>query len=345
MFSAVTIGAAVHSTNDKCCIDDRHGDLLDGFGKANLAMARANRNLVYIDCPFYRLLAETAADKKKDANPEALDAVAFFQRQIRAAMKALTDEAGDIDAFGKRLEGVMNEDCADVLRPGLSMAPADGAAAPHKRRERCDPALNKAIVDISALTNKRIKYSHAASDRKLEVTNHKIPDTHILIFGALFVNGLLAALMARGGITRPIRAIAATLDKLSRGQMDTEIPAVRRRDEVGMIAKAALSIRDQSQETLRIPQSAAASDDVACADRDREEKAPAATKHAALSDSQRHSLRSQSGTWRRLAAEASAAITQLDGASQGSLSRDYVDASGVIQSPPLNQRFRGQARR
>ena len=85
------------------------------------------------------------------------------------------------------------------------------------------------------------------------------------------------------------------------------------------------------------------------------------TKFAALSESQRQLLRGQSGVWRRLAAEAAAAIGQLDGSARGSLNRDYaedaetlrqylkraaegdtrdVDPSGVIHVPELRQRFR-----
>lgn len=89
------------------------------------------------------------------------------------------------------------------------------------------------------------------------------------------------------------------------------------------------------------------------------------TKFPSLTETQRLSLRNQAGVWRRLAAEASSAITQLDGAARASLNRNYiedaetlrqylkraadgdardVDPSGVIHLPELKQRFRGEGR-
>ena len=41
VMSAVNIGGVVYSTGGMRFIDNRYGDLLDGFGKGNLAMARA----------------------------------------------------------------------------------------------------------------------------------------------------------------------------------------------------------------------------------------------------------------------------------------------------------------
>jgi methyl-accepting chemotaxis protein len=280
VLSTVSIGGAVYSTNRMGYINDRYGDLLDGFGNANLAMARANRNLVYVDRSIYRLLAETAEDKKKEASEEALDSVGYFQKQIKAATRALPDEAAKITEIGKRLDAVISEQCADVLRLGLSTDPTDVNTASQRMHELCDPALNKAMFDISALTNKLVKSSDEASDRTLEITNETIKDTYVYIFVSLFAIAGLAAYLAMTGITKPIKAIAETLEKLSRGRMDLEIPGTQRRDEVGMIANAALRFRDQSQETLRIRRAAddAAANEAARAERDNQEKSSSAAE-------------------------------------------------------------------
>ena len=280
VLSAVSIGGAVYSTNRMSYINDRYGELLDGFGNANLAMARANRNLVYVDRSIYRLLAETAEDKKKEASEEALDSVGYFQKQIKAATRALPDQATKISEIGERLGAVMSGECADVLHLGLSTDPTDSKTASQRMHEVCDPALNKAMLDISALTNKLVKASDEASDRTLEITNETIRDTYIFIFVSLFAIAGLAAYLAMTGITKPIKAIAETLEKLSRGRMDIEIPGTQRRDEVGMIANAALRFRDQSQETLRIRQAAddAAANEAARAERDNQEKSRGAAE-------------------------------------------------------------------
>ncbi len=144
--------------------------------------------------------------------------------------------------------------------------------------DACDPALNKAMVDISALTNKLLKTSDDASDRVLEVTNSTIRSTLFFNFGALGALLALAGFAARSGIARPIREVAETLERLAHGDMSTEIPGAGRADEVGVMARAAVHFRDRNRETLQMRQRAAEiaeaeSDRVA---KDREEKARAA---------------------------------------------------------------------
>lgn len=257
LISAVTIGGAFYATHQMRYIDNSYGDLLDGPGRANLAIARANRNLVYIDRSIYRLLSEPSADKKKDAAQEAFDSVGFFQKQIKAASRALPDEASHINEFGKRLDDIIAGDCAAVLKFGVSTDPKDEKAAIDGMRDACDPALNKAMVDISALTNKLLKTSDDASDRVLEVTNSTIRSTLFFNFGALGALLALAGFAARSGIARPIREVAETLERLAHGDMSTEIPGAGRADEVGVMARAAVHFRDRNRETLQMRQRAA----------------------------------------------------------------------------------------
>jgi methyl-accepting chemotaxis protein len=278
LLSACSIGGAVYATNRMRSIDNSYGDLLDGFGRANLAIARANRNLVYIDRSIYRLLAETEAARKQEAAGEATDSLGFFQKQIKSATQALPEEKSAIAEIGQRVGDIMSGECADVLRLGASVDAADGKAAYDRMRAICDPALNKAMLDISALTNRLLKASDAASDATLELTNSTITASYFYLIGALVVLAGLAVSLARYGIAMPIRAIVETLDRLSHGETDTRIPGADRADEVGMMARAAVRFRDQSQETLRIRQQAAdaAGANADAARREQEEKARAA---------------------------------------------------------------------
>ena len=281
VLSSVTVGGAVYSTNRMRFIDDRYSALLDGFGAANLAMARANRNLVFVDRSIYRLLVEQSEDSKKEANQDAINAVGYFQRQLKVASKALPGDAAEIDLMGKHLDEVMSNYCTDVLHLGLSTDPRDHETAAQKMNELCDPGLNKSVAEISALTNRLLKSSDQAADRTLEITNETILHTYLFIFVALFAIAGLATYSALRGVTRPLRAIVATLEKLSLGQMDAEIPGAQRLDEVGMIAKAALRFRDQTQEMRKNMLALDTAEKYAAqAQRDKEEKARAAEELA-----------------------------------------------------------------
>jgi len=70
LFGLVSLGSVVFVTGKMRFIDDSYGALLDGPGRANLAIARANRNLVYINRSIYRLLTEVTEAGSKQALEE-----------------------------------------------------------------------------------------------------------------------------------------------------------------------------------------------------------------------------------------------------------------------------------
>src|ERR1700690_3992393 len=86
LLALVSLGGTVFSTSRMRYIDDTYGDLIDGPGRANLAIARANRNLVYVNRSIYRLITEITEEHNKEATKEITDTVEFFNKQIKAAI-------------------------------------------------------------------------------------------------------------------------------------------------------------------------------------------------------------------------------------------------------------------
>ena len=73
LLALVSLGATVFATGKMRYIDDTYGDLIDGPGRANLAIARANRNLVYLNRSIYRLITEVTVDRSQSAAKEITD--------------------------------------------------------------------------------------------------------------------------------------------------------------------------------------------------------------------------------------------------------------------------------
>ena len=252
LLSLVTLAGTIYSTSRMRFIDSAYGDLIDGYEKANLAMARANRNLVYINRSIYRLLSETTESGKKQALAEVTDTIGYYQKQIKVAQKALPAKEAEIAALGARLAGVISGECAEVLKLGTSISSDDSKLAVNKMQLTCDPALNQEMTNISGLTNQILKLTDAASDQTLEVTNSTIRETYIFVLSGLFIVLGASAYMTRRSIASPITTIADRLEKLSHGVLDIDIPSANRNDEVGDISKAALRFRDQLAETARL---------------------------------------------------------------------------------------------
>ncbi len=244
LFAGVSVGSTVFTTSKMRFIDDSYGDLIDGPGRANLAIARANRNLVYINRSIYRLLEEVTTDGKQQAAQEITDTEGFFVKQMKLAIKGMPSETADIQRIVDGYHKVMSQDCASTITLGKSLGESDRRLAVEQMRQSCDPALNAQMEQISALTNLIIKSNDNASDAALAVTNQTIRNTYIIVLGGLSGVLVLSALLARINISSPIKRITMALGELSRGQFDAEITGTNRRDEVGDIARTALIFRD-----------------------------------------------------------------------------------------------------
>ena len=252
VMAMVTAGATVFTTSKMRYIDDTYGDLIDGPGKANLAIARANRNLVYVNRSIYRLITEVTAEGDKQAMQEISDSSQFFTKQITIATKGMPSKADDIRKVADKFDAAMTGACAETIKLANTSDDEANKKAATQMREKCDPALHEVMDDISALTNAIIKSNDKASDDAQEVTNTTIRNTYISVLGGLALIALLAAYLTRSSISRPIKKIAAILEELAKSNFDTIIDGADRKDEVGDIAKAALVFRDQGRETNRL---------------------------------------------------------------------------------------------
>lgn len=313
LFGLVSLGAAIFVTGKMRIIDDSYGALLDGPGRANLAIARANRNLVYINRSIYRLLTEVTQEGVENASQEIADTEGFFDKQIKIAIRSMPEMGDEFGKIAAAYKAAMSGPCAETMNSAHVNDPVVKRLGLAQMRDVCDPALRDVMEWISALTNKIIKINDAESDDALDTTNVTIRNTYIIVLGGMVVVILFSTLVSTLLISRPIHNVAGALHELSQGRLDVAVKGAQRLDEVGEIAKAALVFRDALRQQ-RISE----------AEREQERAASEADKVAALrnaADKIEHE---------------SARITELSSASSAALlerSQDLArSAERVIQS-------------
>jgi methyl-accepting chemotaxis protein len=74
----------------------------------------------------------------------------------------------------------------------------------------------------------------------------------ILGTAAILVVGVLLALLLGRGLSRPLAAITATMNRLSSGDTEVTIPGSERRDELGVMATAVQVFKDGMIETEQL---------------------------------------------------------------------------------------------
>jgi methyl-accepting chemotaxis protein len=244
LLALVSLGATVFATAKMRYIDDTYGDLIDGPGRANLAIARANRNLVYLNRSIYRLLTEVTEDRSQSATKEINDSREFFNKQIKTAVGAMPSKEAEIGQIGAKVNLALNGVCAETINLANSTGVEDKSRAATHMHEKCDPVLNESMEEIAILTNQILKVNDQASEEAQAVTNATIRNAYILILGGLAIVMLLVATLVVRWITRPIRELVSDAGRLASGDTTVEFATAKRGDEIGMVAAAIASFRD-----------------------------------------------------------------------------------------------------
>jgi methyl-accepting chemotaxis protein len=251
LLALVSLGATVFATGKMRYIDDTYGDLIDGPGRANLAIARANRNLVYLNRSIYRLITEVTEDRRQSATKEISDSKEYFNKQIKNAVTAMPSKADQIGQIGAKVNLALDGVCADTINLANSIKVEDKSRAATHMHETCDPALNESMEEIAVLTNQILKVNDKASDDAQAVTNATIRNAYILILGGLTIVMLLVATLVVRWITRPLSRLTDGMKQLADGNFGVVLPGLFRKDEVGEMAQAVETFKVKAGQKAR----------------------------------------------------------------------------------------------
>lgn len=106
-------------------------------------------------------------------------------------------------------------------------------------------------ASVAALTNSAITEQAAIETETLDGISATGRLLLVLAAGGL-VLGLAAAWLIGGGLSGPVQQITQAMHRLASGELETDIPARDRADEVGKMAQAMLVFRQNAQEARRL---------------------------------------------------------------------------------------------
>jgi len=210
--------------------------LLDSIGNAKYAVAQ---------------MEVAVRNARLQAAPEDVDnAVIELDKQLADASAAL-DTAMPITSDPAELKSIQDAFIAysDAARGMTSMITEnmamgqDFAAEEQFKQEHIDPSLTTVADLIDAARTKHVALTAGARTR----VNDTI--SSVGLFGTITsVIALLAlicsAIFALRGVARPIRSMTDSMNRLSAGDVEAEIPYRDRKDEVGKIAHAVQIFKD-----------------------------------------------------------------------------------------------------
>ncbi len=232
-------------------------DTLDPSGTA----ARANFDTLIANATRDKNaeLANLARDAQQALMLLRLNATKVIDRRHddEAAKKAVT-AAADLTRLIDILVAAGDRVTLDTLRQSVGTYVTAYHRAIQLNTE-LDQSINGSMKrDAETIAAAAAAVTSSASAEQQDIENATFSEisgteTVLLLFasGGL-VLGLAAAWIIGGGISRPVLRITDVMHRLASGELDIDVPAADRGDEVGRMAQALLVFRQNAQEARRL---------------------------------------------------------------------------------------------
>ena len=155
------------------------------------------------------------------------------------------DQQAVLSEVGKKVDGDlidMMERSADPLQRDAVVARLSAEGSPEIRQVNASgrEVLN-ALAEMTEVNNARRDGAYAQAY------------TDFAVGGALaFVIAIVSALWLTNALSKPVVAMTRSMDRLAHGDLEVAIPAVGRKDEIGLMASAVLTFKEQAIENRRL---------------------------------------------------------------------------------------------
>lgn len=209
--------------------------------------AEAAINVGRINALIYAIVMESRGiymSADRGAMKQFADGLVRRNRELAEAVKGMErtsgdDDAGQLASFRRRIAQFI-EFRQELVRRGVEISPA--AAREWGDNDANRTLRNKLNVDIEALA--RI-YGERAREADDLANENRYAAAYLFALGlaALLLAGLNVIVM-RSSVVGALAEITQATDRIAQGDIKSEVPHLRRHDEIGRLARAVQNFRD-----------------------------------------------------------------------------------------------------
>lgn len=209
--------------------------------------AEAAINVGHINALIYAIVMESRGiymSSDRGAMKQFADGLVRRNRELAVAVKSMERTVGDDDAellasFRRRITQFIDFR-QELVRRGLEISPAAA-------REWGDNDANRTLrskLNVDLETLERI-YRQRASDADELANENRYAAAYLFMLGlaALVLAGLNVVVM-RSSVVGALAEITQATDRIADGDVKSEVPHLRRHDEIGHLARAVQHFRD-----------------------------------------------------------------------------------------------------
>jgi signal transduction histidine kinase len=204
-------------------------NLIEAYLEVNLALQEPDRLAGHVE-RLKRLHADY--DRRRD----------YWRQQPDIPEELKLRLVAQSDAFVARFWDELEQRFLPSLAEGDNEA-VSAAYMALSAAYKAHQAVITELVEATSQANLRVERRAAAREKTLLIANG-------LAFCVAFILLVASLLVVKLGFADPLSRITQTMGRLSKGELDNEIPFAERRDEIGDMARALAVFRDTAREKL-----------------------------------------------------------------------------------------------
>lgn len=207
-----------------------------------LTLTEAKIAVGWIGLATYKMASSTDEDTIHEANDERAGQLAAVKTWLKSVAGSLPGHSEDVGGMIRRLDNV------NAIADSVYALRKDGDS--NQARFALEFKFEPALVDAQTSVNRLIDILGGESKTMMEAAAASKAWTYRLLMSVLAGGTMLTILLAMGltnrAVARPLRRLAVAMGRIAEGVLDQPVEGVKRRDEVGTMARAVLVFRDNA---------------------------------------------------------------------------------------------------
>ncbi|WAC49890.1 HAMP domain-containing methyl-accepting chemotaxis protein [Asticcacaulis sp. SL142] len=230
----VSLGAGVFATSQTSGIGKSYNEALSGPSRANVALARAGRHIVWTSRSIMKLIIARTPEEATKAKAEIADGHTKVGQELDIAAERMPAQKAEIDAIRQSFQSVNQSSCARTIELAET---GQVAAATDLMNEQCGPDLMTVMSGMTALIERTIADNEALAGNLDKAVKTSGQITLAVLLGGLVAMLGLAVWLVRAGIVNPIQSLIATMQSMAKGELNLTVAGQNRKDEIGAISR------------------------------------------------------------------------------------------------------------
>ncbi len=256
-FGAIALLSAMFSTAQMRDIAGAYGASIKHQGEAALEMSRGNRAMSQSGLSIEWLLIAKTDEGHRAALDQFKKARSLFIEHLNKAKGADPDQTRTVDSLLARGVQLLDVTCAKTIAMGQRTDEASAGLDEAEYLKSCGPVFEPLSDDLSKATTAAVQAQAKIVGDLTTLTDNAILTTYATVLGGLALVLAGAFFAIRAWVSRPIKDLAGTMERLANGDLAISVAGTDRKDEIGPMARAVQVFKDNG---LKLVQTEATAD-------------------------------------------------------------------------------------